>query len=464
MAKAPCISVPSPQEINRKLFPEGILKVPSLPTIWTAPMLLTPFGGINSNLMITSDQLVVANLTYDSSRLTERYMRVGVYLLEDLYYYDFLFKTSADHTEWWWLISDPNDPNGLPTESFGPFSTTAVVPAPDFLIANAFSHAGTWNVLGASRDAFSSRKKAKAGTWYWFDPSRGDPARIMNVDPRNDFKIAMLGAYYFADFARVARLESSNLEDVYQRCSKRTPLRSPSPMVKLADILAALAAPPTGSQIQCTPTQIQALIPGISRPGAILPPSWTNRVNSECYMIGQDIKPYYCQVWYDSNYGCQVTVFVQHDNTGSYTQRFDFILPSGIVGPAVRYSWNVSQWVPVCCVPGGGLKPMPVRDFVAQGHGECRAVIKQNPQFGTVSIWSVELPRGNRSSNFWYWFNEQQQGIIFSLAPAPKLTLIDYQTFIQNGPIDACVFDDPCPDLPACPKETHRSADVARWM
>ena len=56
-------------------------------------------------------------------------------------------------------------------------------------------------------------------------------------------------------------------------------------------------------------------------------------------------------------------------------------------------------------------------------------------------------------ADFWYSFNDQQQGAIFSLAPASSLTIIDYQTFTQNGQIDACVFDNPCSDLPDCAPE-----------
>jgi len=72
-----------------------------------------------------------------------------------------------------------------------------------------------------------------------------------------------------------------------------------------------------------------------------------------------------------------------------------------------------------------------------------------------IRIWSVALEdeNGNWMSDFWYWFNEHQQGVIFSLAPAPSLTVIYYQTFVQNGPIPACVLCNPCADLPPCAGE-----------
>jgi hypothetical protein len=277
----------------------------------------------------------------------------------------------------------------------------------------------------------------------------------MNVDNGNDFQIAVLGAYYFVDMPGVRKLASSNLADVYKVCLQAEVGASvSSPMVTLSDILSAMSSPPSGSQIKCSLHQIQAMLPGISPPtGSVVAPAWTDRVNSECFMIGPDTYPYYCQIWYDWNRGIQVTVFVFKDDNGMYTHRADKILPRGTVGPAVVYSWNGSQWTPSCCVDGGGVVPMPVPNFVQAGDGKCRALIKNNAYFGDLSIWSVALGDGNGQwkSDFWYWFNENSQGVIFSLAPATSLTSIDYQTFVQNGNIDACIFENPCQEIPACP-------------
>ena len=450
--KAPCIQVPAPKQIQKNLFPQGVANPVSLPSIWTARILLTPFGGLKSDAIVPGDQLVIGNLTYEATSPTDRYMRVGLYLFESLQYYDFFFKTSGTATQWWWLVSDPSNPNGLPTKTFGPFPTTAIVPARDFLATNAFSHAGTWKVLGRSRDSFSARRNAKAGTWYWFDAGSNNLARIMNVDSRNDFQIAVLGAHYLADLTAVEQPASSMLGEVHKLCTQATVGPGPvSPMVTLPDLLNAMAAPPSGSQVRCTVNQIQALIPGISAAkGSVSPPSWTNKVNSECYMIGQDTYPYYCQVWYDWDRGEQVTVFVQQDDTGSYNARFDEILPKGAVGPAIGYSWDGSQWTPACCQKGGSFVSMPVPNFVEAGSGQCRALFRNDPYFGTMSIWTVALGDSNKWSDFWYWFNDRQQGVIFSLAPARSLTIIDYQTFVQNGMIEACIFENPCDQLPPC--------------
>lgn len=465
MVTSPCISVPSPQQIHDRLFPQGVLKPLSLPKIWNAQLLFTPFGGLNSN---NSDQLVIGNLTYESLSASEQLMRVSLYSLESLHYHDFLFFTANGATNWWSLVSDPSDPNGLPTKTFGPFKTTANVPSPNLLSTDGFAHVGSWKVQNRACNAFSASRGTRpnpnnpgstipnAATFLWFDSATGALARLMNVDAGNDFGLAILGAYYIVDFPSFKELTSSNLSKVYSLCAQaKAVAAAANPLLTLRDILSVMASPPSGSQISCTVAQIQSLIPGIAQaPAGTNPPSWTNRVNSECYMLGQDVYPYYCQVWYDWKFGAQVTVFVQQDDNGSYTVRFDESLPKGSVGPAIAYQWNNSGWTPACCQGGGGAVPMPVPHFVQAGNGRCRAVIKNNPYFGDMSIWSVMLGDAKSGwADFWYSFNDKQQGVIFSLAPASSLTIIDYQTFVQDGKIDACVFDNPCNELPSCQPE-----------
>jgi len=449
---SPCIKVPSPQEIRNKLFPRGELSPPSFARVWTAQMLLTPFGGEISSPINPSDQLAIGNLTYEALSSTERCMRIGLYLSESLQYYAFFFVTSNGKTQWWWLVSDPDDPSGLPIDAFGPFPTTAEVPDQNFLARNEFAHVGTWKIGKRLANAFAARNTAQFGTWYWFAGS-GVLTRVMNVDKANDFRVAVVGAYYLIHFPSVRRLRSSNLGEVYKICSQTTNnSKAPSPMVTLSDILTAMGAPPSGSQVKCTWTQIQMLIPGISnQTTGIKPPSWTSRVNSDCYMIGPHTYPYYSQVWYDWDRGTQVTVLVQQDEAASYTHRFDEILLKGTTGPVIVYSWNGVQWNPACCAAKQTL-PMPLPDFVEEGDGSCRASVINNPYFGTVSIWSVELgdQNGRWTSNFWFWFDDHQRGTIFSLAPPHSLTIIDYQTFIQNGPIKACIFENPCDDIQPC--------------
>jgi hypothetical protein len=428
-----------------------------LPAIWNAPVLLTPFGGAVVSAFPDGDQLVIGNVTYDASDPNLRLMRVGLYRFESLHYYDFFFATANGQTRWWWLVSDPGHPERLPAQAIGPFTTTLAVPPPDFLSQTGLKHAGSWEIYGRACDAFAGRSHATAGTWYWFDAGSGDLARIMNIDPANDFQVPILGAYYLVDIPQLRTLSTSNLADVYRLCAQASPPAAPPwSIVTLPEILAAMAAAPAGASSPCTLQQIQALVPGIHpATGGMHPPSWTHRVRGESVQIDKRFDdPLYSQLWYDWNRGTQVTVFVGKDPSSGAYSRFDQILPKGSPGPLVLYAWNGSTWTPSCCYAQGSIVGMPRPDFVRTG--TCRAVLKNNPHLGSLAIWSVRLTdrQGGWSANFWFWFNEHEEQLLFALAPPNVLTSIDYQSFVRDAVIDACVLVDPCGQWPAC-KEAH---------
>ena len=409
--------------------------------------------------MTTSDELVIATISY--FRISGgRVLRIRLYLLESLLYYDFEFQTNSatGQTIWYWLISDPSDPNPNPAiiNGFGPFPTTAQMPAPTFLGDKQFSYVGTWNVVNQPCDGFSATT-GHAGTWFSFLSQTSTPSRIMNVDDTNDFKVPVLGAYYLVNFITFNPNPFLDVATI-ERAAENNALsgNAPSPMLTLQDIQTAMSNPPSGaSQMSCTPANIAAIIPGISHPQSQpQPPAWTDQMQSICYMMGQDVYPYYCQVYYDYTVNqSQTSVFVTQGTYNQYNSRQDMVLPRGTVGPALNYEWNAanSQWNASCFSPGGGVVPMPVPNFVQAGDGICRAVIQDNSYFGQgqVTIWSVSLAG---ASDFWYWFDAQQQGIVFSLAPAGSLTMIDYQTFVQNPPFQPCIFAEPTTGLPECPQ------------
>jgi hypothetical protein len=168
-------------------------------------------------------------------------------------------------------------------------------------------------------------------------------------------------------------------------------------------------------------------------------------------MIGLPPFPYYGQVWYDWSRGMQVTVLVgKDDGNGIYRQRFDMFLPKGKQdGPLIQYNWDGSDWMPDCQVSLGVAMPQP--NFVRAGNGRCRASLKNNPYFGSLKLWSVRLGQnGDWFGNFWYWFDQRQKQVVFSLDPPHSLTLIDFQTFIRNAAIKPCLLAQPS-GLPACP-------------
>jgi len=457
MSANPCFVVPSPQEINNGLFSNPPTQLPVFPEAWTATALLTPFGGLPTSApLTTSDELVIATISaYNMSG--GRVLRIRLYLLESLLYYDFWFQTypPTGQTIWSWLISDPSDPDPRPKiiNSFGPFPTTTQVPNPTFLGDKDFSFVGTWNVVNQPCDGFSATA-GQAGTWLSFLNQTSTPSRIMNVDDTNDFKIPVLGAYYLVNFITFDPNPSPDVATIEPAAENNAPSgNAPSPMLTLQDIQTAMSNPPSGaSQMSCTPADIAAIIPGISLPQSQpQPPAWTDQMQSICYMMGQDLYPYYCQVYYDYTVNqSQTSVFVTQGTYNQYNSRQDMVLPLGTVGPALNYDWTGSQWNASCFSPDGGVVPMPVPNFVQAGGGICRAVIRDNPYFGRgrVTIWSDSL---GGASDFWYWFDAQQRGVVFSLAPASSLTMIDYQTFVQNPPFQPCIFAEPTTGLPECP-------------
>lgn len=446
------IPIPSPPQIMKDLFPNGLTAPLGLNACWTAKVLLTPFSsGTVSVAGGPSDQVTIGQLTYEAAAGFQL-MRAGLFLLESQVYFDYLFLSKNGVNQWWALVSDPANPDVLPTAAFGPYECAATVPLPNFLADYGFSNVGRWEIHGEPAIAFSARREAQAGTWVWFDAQDKQPSRMMNVDSVNDFQIPILGAYYLADFPKWTSMPATNLQQVLAACPQGTSQPGPSLMLTLSDIEKAMSGSSAGQGQLCSLAQIQAQISGISYPAkAPITPAWTDKVSSVCYMVGQDIYPYYCQLWYDWNAGMQVTVFVTQDAGGTYTQRQDMYLPKGQVGPAANYVWNGDEWTTNCCTADGGVVPMSVPNFVQVAEGQCRAVIADNPYFGDLSIWTVQLGvQGGTTSDFWYWFNDAMQGVVFSLAPAGSLTLIDYQTFVQNGDIPAAYLDSPCNGIPVC--------------
>lgn len=452
--RSPNIDIPSPQEILAALFKSPSPTIPVLPRQWNAQMLLTPFGGLGASALGVGDQLVVANISYDASRVGVLLMRANLYLLEGYQYYDFLFATVNGITTWYWLVSDPSKSAGQPSAAYGPFTTQAQVPSPDFLTHNNFSYVGNWDVVGKPCCNFAANNPGKPGTWFSFDAKNGTLLRIMNVDFANEYKVVLLGAYYLANVFAFSAKGTSDLQQLSQWCQTNARASdAPSPMITLQDIDAALKNPPTGFQIPCSLQNVQTQIPGIYVPaaGALNPPAWTPTVEISCYMIGQDAYPYFSRVWYDWGYGYQLTVFVQRGNGNDYDARLDELLPKGKAGPGVQYNWDGVAWAALCSDPQGSFVSMPRPDFVKAGNGQCRAAIPNHPLFSgrTITIWSVALGNAQKWSDFWYWFDDQSRGIVFSLAPASSLTMIDYQTFAQNALIKPDVFDEPA-NLPRC--------------
>ena len=112
------------QQVAARLRPRAAGSAPVLPPSWTAAGTFFPFGDAEPPLS-DYDQLVVASIAYDFTG-AQPAMRVSLYLLEYLQFYDFLFTNG----QWYRLQSLPGQ---APTGYYGPFPTSLQIPTTDFL-------------------------------------------------------------------------------------------------------------------------------------------------------------------------------------------------------------------------------------------------------------------------------------------------------------------------------------------
>jgi hypothetical protein len=412
--------------------------------------------------MANYDQLIVANIAYDSTG-AQPAMRVSLYLLEDLQYFDFLFTNG----QWYWLISAPGQ---QPTGYYGPFPTTLQVPPPNFLAQNGATYGNSWGIAGTPTDGWviptalpQGSQVPPHGTWYSINSSTGALWRVLNLDNDNPVGIPILGSYYHAYLPGFAPSGPLNLLSLIS--GPPSVGNAPSQMVSQRDIQTAISNPLASAP--CTMAQIQAVIPGIAFPSTQPPlPAWTDQTFIQGWTIGCDPIPYWTQVWYWWSYKRQRTSFVGYGleaGTGTYRNRIDNVLYSNFFTSPVYYALNQYEWVPSCpnpCFPGVGL-PRP--DFVAADGGVVKATITGNPAFGlgpqqAMLLIRVSMPRGPNpngvdvTSVFWFWFTDDQKGVLFSegnfidTVVDHDLQVIDYEYFEQNASdnVNANSFEDPC--------------------
>lgn len=445
------------QEVATKLKPR--VPPPSMPASWIASGLFLAFGDANPK-MPNYDQLLVASIACDAAG-AQPAMRVSLYLLESLQYFDFLFTNGA----WYWLVSQPGQ---APTGYYGPFQTSLQIPPPDLLVQSGASYGNSWPICGFETDGWviptANQPSVPAhGTWYSMMSGTGNLWRVLNLDNSNPVNVPFLGSSYLAYLPGFQATEPLNLMSLLTG----SPLAGnpPSPMVSQRDIQTALANPLASAP--CTMPQIQAVIPGINFP-ATQPtlPAWTDQTFIQGWTIGCDPIPYWTQVWYWWAQRRQRTAFVGYGlqaGTGTYRNRMDSVLYANYFTSPVYYAASENQWVPSCpipCFPGVGT-PQP--DFPAADNGVVKGTITGNPDFGlspsqTMLMIACALPRGPNpggqdvTSVFWFWFTDDQKGVLFSegnyidTVVAHDLQVIDYAYFEQNASdhVKMNSFEDPC--------------------
>jgi hypothetical protein len=457
--------LPDPSELTAERDRLNPSAPPTLPDQWRAQFLLTPFGDMQPP-MANYDQLVVADVTYSYS--SGPWMRVGLYLTEDLRYFDFLFAPG----KWYWLTSTPG---GSVTGYYGPFETPLTVPAPDFIGAMKGRYGNTWPIMGTPCDGWVVPTDDEHGSWYSFGTDSGNLSRIFTFDTGNPVKIPILGSYYLANVAAfAAQAPSEDLPALLEGTAATTESPAASnPMVTQEDIQRALAAPLASAP--CTLQQIQALIPGlVPTPGGSLP-VWSDQTFIRGWTIGTDFIPYNTVVYYWYSYGQQQSSFFGlglEPGKGSYEDMQRTCLysfagePSKDYTDIPQYAFAKGNWTPQCCdgkIPGVGV-PRP--DWVAAANGQIAASITGNAAFGcgpgeTLNLIRCPFERGpGEEALFWVWFTAEQVGVLFTEAnflnsTDHSLQLIDYEEFERDATwINPGNFGDPCPQLPACPSST----------
>ena len=456
---------PNPSELTAQRDRTRPSAPPVLPAQWRAQFLLTPFGDMQPP-MAHYDQLVVANVIYNYSGTP--WMRVSLYLIEDLRYFDFVFYDGR----WYWLISTPGGPI---TGSYGPFETPLTVPPPNFVETKGGRYGNTWPIMGAKCDGWVIPTNQEYGSWYSFATATGELSRIFTFDTDNPVSIPILGSYYLANVAAFAAQAPSEDLPAYLESTVATEVSATfsNLMVTQQDVQSALAAPL--SSAPCSVQQIQALIPGlVPKPGGTLP-VWSDQTFIRGLTIGTDFIPYYTVVYYWYSYGHQRSEFYGlglEPGKGTYNDMQATCLYSFAGEPKKdytdfpQYKFTGGTWKPLCCdgsIPELGV-PRP--DWVAAVNGEIAASITGNPAFGckpgeTLNLIRCPFERGpGEEALFWVWFTADQSGVLFTEANFVKSTdhslqLIDYTLFERNATwITPGDFSDPCPQLPACPSST----------
>jgi hypothetical protein len=444
----------TPEEIAERLNPRHSGAPPSLPQAWTAQALLFPYGDANPT-MENYSQLVVANIQYDWSLIM---MRVSLYLLEEMRYFDFVFGNGV----WYWLESSPGQ---KPTGYYGPFPADARVPSPNFLFNPKYTN--SWSICGVATDTWlvpTSTHFPPHGNWYSFKKGTGELWRVLNLDNENLVRIPILGSYYMAYLPNFRPNRPLDLRSLFSG-ARHLPGAPKAGMLTQRDIQTNLAIPLTSAP--CSLADIQAVIPGISHP-ATQPalPVWTDKTWVQAMTIGCDPIPYFTTIWYWWTQKHMRTEFIGYgetNGTGTYNDRTDMVMYADYFTRPF-YQKKQRQWSKVTCMKGLSGVGLPRPDFLAADNGIVRAIISGNPDFGlqpgqSISMINAAMPRGKNkhgvdvTSLFWFWFADDQRGILFAECNLidtvinHDLQVIDYEHFMRNadGKVNADSFPDPCP-------------------
>ena len=449
---------------------------PELPDAWSASVLATPFG---DSIAPQRQQLAVAKV--ESATLgSESWMRVSLYLSRDLRYFDFIFISSNDpsnfKSEWYWIDSSVS---GRIDKIHGPFKTALRVPTPQFLKQNQATWGNRYPLMctdtkpeGIDCDHWviaTPGPQADHGSWYSVLRNSGQIFRVLTMDSTNPVMLPFVGAYYMVNFASFEKGVTGKSKELLEAIKSGRAVSEPgywNPLVTQQDVMRAFESPIASAE--CTLEDIQEVLPGFTawpRPEPPFP-NWSDRLYIEGWALALDLIPYRLRSCYNftgDDQSKQQSIFIgwgQKPGAGSYFKRTDTCLnSSGTDMP--YYEWNdASDWgdQEFCLPPLPGVGP-PFPDWPARNNPAIMGQITGNPDFGLGKNQVLNIIASEKTGDFgalatfWVWFLENNVGMLFCEGNfmnslSHTLQLLDYTLFQRDAPVVESDFSDPCLGLP----------------
>ncbi len=434
------------------LTPSNATVPPTLPATWRAAALLTPWDDA---------QLLVARVDANSTTGTMRVQVIGL----EYGYLDLLFTAKGAY-----LAHTASIGGGSPDRLIGPIATSTVVPATSWLASAGLTCAGIGDLLEVSSAWWIGETPcqngyvngpppptpAKAGNIFNFDATTGNPWRFIFVNPTNDYRLPVLGAYPIVHVPTFGSLPQDAVDELARLAALTASATAPDGSVSV-DTAADLENQLVGSAERMTSADISAcrkligtLVPGLAPgPASGNLPYWPDRLfltsfsNPTGQMPGAPPPdPIPTQVFYDwPNRKMLTRLWV---GPGTYE---DAILDTDTTHVVLRKPDGTH----VCakCLPVGLVKPQWAS---ADMGAHCRAVITNNPQLSPNRTTSVCVMPSRPGQVFWTWYTSADQPVMFIEVPQAcdvMLLLTDYADWNASPPpFDPSLFVVP-PDCQA---------------
>jgi hypothetical protein len=407
---------------------------PSLPSAFSATVLLTPFD---------ASQIAVARIGYDSSSarmLIELWGLAGGYAQ--------YLNVGSDT----WLRTDPGG------QWQGPFEIGWVTPKPTLLSDMGAQSIGTASILQVDCSWWASASPCTngceqegpdcpktVGSWTWLRTDTGAPWRMFFVDKGNPYKLPAIGDYAMVNWATFTAAPQPGLAEAEETCraTARPPAGDLDPAP--AALLARQATEPEGATTRADP--LGSIIPGLHLPsGPVDLPVWPDTLMLWASTIPTaelTVNP--TIVCYDWPISRMLTRLYGNPNGG-----YDDLILTDSTTYDVSYASDGSHRC-------NGTEPvgLPRPNWPESDNGEVKAVIDGGTSlspYGTTQL--IALP-SDQGRTFWIWYTTpENRAVLFTEVPQlcdVGLVLIDYWGYEPNETFDPSLFDIPGDCLGAAP-------------